>query len=38
MSLVNNENGAGTMRPDERLKQVSTITEILRRPELGAIA
>ena len=38
MSLVNNENGAGTMRPDERLKQVSTITALLRRPELGAIA
>ncbi|AYG64463.1 ABC transporter permease [Rhizobium jaguaris] len=38
MSLVNNQNGVTASRADERLKKVSTVTSLLRRPELGAVA
>lgn len=38
MSLVNDQNGAAQTRADERLKKVSTLTYLLRRPELGAVA
>ena len=38
MSLVNEQNGAAASRADERLKKVSTVTSLLRRPELGAVA
>ncbi|ODR93337.1 ABC transporter permease [Sinorhizobium alkalisoli] len=37
MSLANEQNGSA-VGPDERLKKVSTLTAILRRPELGAVA
>ncbi|KSV82958.1 hypothetical protein N183_38355, partial [Sinorhizobium sp. Sb3] len=37
MTLANEQNGSAA-RSDERLKKVSTLTGILRRPELGAVA
>ncbi|WP_026613105.1 ABC transporter permease [Ensifer aridi] len=37
MTLANEQNGS-VVGPDERLKKVSTLTAILRRPELGAVA
>ena len=37
MTLANEQNGTSA-RSDERLKKVSTMTALLRRPELGAVA
>lgn len=38
MPLGQVQEGARMSQPDERLKQVSTLTALLRRPELGAVA
>jgi hypothetical protein len=37
MTMANEQNGSQT-RSDERLKKVSMMTALLRRPELGAVA
>lgn len=37
MTLANEQNGSSA-RSDERLKKVSTMTALARRPELGAVA